>query len=221
MSMRLSMQSASAVSEKLPLHSAQPSEFGSTARGFHEGSPVENPLSSISIAPQKKSMKKAFFQKELEQVLAPKKLQQKSNLPDPQNHQHAIFTLSVLGFSAQESGNWVGDGELFAMLDGFPRSSVESAGDGEEVEVREPMPFVMAPHAVDTRTGKLRISMELKDEDVASNNLLTSFELLHDLDSFHNQPEQHLTLRSLQDDATLKISVRRDTIRPDQLSEAS
>ncbi len=141
--------------------------------------------------------------------------------PDPSRHDHALYAVTVTGFSAKDVGEVFGKGELFIGVDEYPRMPWVKAGKNEWVEVQDPQPFTLSHSQLDVAGGTVTLRFELFDYDsLKSNDLLGTFEAKVKLEDLAKQGDLALELRSTNGNATAKATIRRSTIDPAQVPAA-
>ena len=140
--------------------------------------------------------------------------------PDPARHDHALYSVTVTGFSSKNVGEWLGKGELFIGVADYPRMPWVKAAKNEWVEVKDPQPFTLSHGQLDIAAGTVTLRFELFDYDsLKSNDLLGSFEAKVRLEDLA-KGDLTLDLTSSNGVAKAKATVRRRTLEAARVPQA-
>ncbi len=132
--------------------------------------------------------------------------------PDPARHDHALYSVTVTGFSSKNVGEWLGKGELFIGVSDYPRMPWVKTAKNEWVEVKDPQPFTLSHSQLDIASGTVTLRFELFDYDALKvNDLLGSFEAKVKLEDLA-KGDLTLDLTSTNGVAKAKATVRRRTL---------
>ena len=155
------------------------------------------------------------------QALAPKSIAL-HNEPNPNRDEHAYFTMRVVGFRIEESGDFWGKGEVYFKAAGIPISSVVKAGDGESIVLGSEQSQTLVLPSPNLDQADLVFDFSLWDEDSSSDDRLAEISGSVSRDKLRDSVTKLLTItaESVEDEAEVQVQINRHTIQASDVTPA-